>query len=425
MLPRTLQEFFDELELQPEDPGRLILPTDRSAAAFRGAYNARQQQRGRSAWEPAPALSWKQWTMSLWSELIVQGNEERLLLNTSQEHALWCEVIREHAGSVPTLGSVDALADLAAEAFQLVASHNALHRLRSSAQSHDSRIFAEWAEAFRRSCIANNCISASLLEQAVTQHIERDKLAAPSTFTLVGFLEQSPAQELLLAACEQKGTTIRRSRFAPAAGIPLTRRSMILPTEREELRHAALWAGEHLRNHHGAEPPRLAIILPSGEEDRAMLEQALRSILTPELESIHADLSSTPWAFSSGPALATEPIVLAALTIARWAGHPLPIDLISALLLSPYIAANADAKQRAASARFDATVLRRTPRLRDEMTVEQVLALGADRRDNAAARTTAPAVLERLRDVQHVIERAGALDRQRSFAEWTSSCVTC
>ena len=91
MSSATLSELLDALE----HGGLLLLPHARAAREMRAAFDARQRARGLAAWEPARALSWSQWTNSLWSELVVGGVEARLLLNVAQEHSVWRQIIAD------------------------------------------------------------------------------------------------------------------------------------------------------------------------------------------------------------------------------------------------------------------------------------------------------------------------------------------
>ncbi len=144
MSSATLSELLDAL-----DQGTLlVLPNARSARDLRAAFDARQRVRGLPEWELAQALSWSQWTNSLWSELVVDGKEGRLLLNAAQEHSVWRQIIADDA-THRSIGSMDSTAELAQSAWQLASDYDATRRLREFAASHDSRIFAGWAEMFR------------------------------------------------------------------------------------------------------------------------------------------------------------------------------------------------------------------------------------------------------------------------------------
>jgi ATP-dependent helicase/nuclease subunit B len=385
--------------------GLFLLPNARAARDLRSAFNARQRARGIPAWDPPPILSWSQWTNSLWSELIVAGAETRLLLNRAQEHSLWREIVSGHPAMAGLLSSADALAELAGSGWLLAASYEATHRLRSFAATHDSRIFADWAEAFTRQCGTRGYVSAALLEDTLKRHLEAGALAAPPTLQLVGFAERTPAQEALLDALRARGTVVFEHALMMPAGA--LRACVVAPTERAELELAARWIRSFVEQQPAA---RVALLVPQLSEERAELEEVLRETLAPELQSVSEDLSSTPWEFSTGSALSSMAMISDALALARWSQGPMPVQRVSALLMSPYLGQIAD---RDASARFDAATLRRTQLLRSEIEIAPLLALADD-----AQRKHSRPLLAWLRNLQTFLQRDGDRSRPRGCAEW-------
>jgi probable DNA repair protein len=402
--PLTAAELLPRL-----DAGELlILPTPRAAAQLRSAFDDHQRSLGRAAWEPAPALAWTQWLRGFWSDLTLAGSELRLLLNPAQEHTLWREIVAE--STTAALGSPDALADLAQSAWQLAAQHNALSRLRTAANTHDSRIFADWAATFTRRCEQRGYLSPALLEQALQQHLRNHTLEAPPTLTLLGFLQKTPAQQSLLTAFASAGTTLNEHQLISNHPNHIYARTTA-PSEREEFTFAARWTRALLETDPST---RIAILVPDLTDARAELEDALRETLAPELQSIHADLAATPWEFAGGPALASLPLIADCLRLTHWAAHALPLDAVSALLLSPYLAATAS--DTSSAARFDANLLRRAPMLRDEIRLPWLLNLAS--RDADQTGEPEPSILTGLRELQALVSRTDP-QRPRSYADWT------
>jgi ATP-dependent helicase/nuclease subunit B len=412
--PLTLAELLPRLDARE----LLILPTPRAAARLYDAFDHHQRSSGRAVWEPAMALAWTQFLRGLWSELVLNGAEPRLLLNPAQEHALWREIVAE--SFTAALGSADALAELAQSAWQLAAQHNALARLRATGNTHDSRIFADWANTFNRRCEQHGYLSPALLESALQQHLSNHSLAGPTNLTLIGFLEKTPAQQSLLAALDDAGTAISEHTLL-SANSDSTHAWTTTPSERDEFTFAARWTRTLLEANPSAS---IAILVPDLADARAGLEDALRETLAPELQSIRSDLAAAPWEFPTGPALAALPLIADALRLAHWAAHPL--DAVTALLLSPYLAQTALEPDRNAAARFDATNLRRAPMLRDEIKLPWLLSVASR---NLANRNLAnhdaepsgepqPAILTALRDFQSLLNRTDLL-RPRSYADWT------
>jgi probable DNA repair protein len=103
---------------------------------------------------------------------------------------------------------------------------------------------------------------------------------------------------------------------------------------------------------------RIAVIVPSLEAARAEIDRVFRQHLAPELNDITAPTTSGPYEFSLGVPLSHTPLAATALDILRWIAAPLPLDRVSALILSPHFAENS-ATEHLARAEFDAFILRR------------------------------------------------------------------
>ena len=412
MSSATLSELLDALD----QGALLLLPNARAARDMRAAFDARQRSAGLPAWEPARALSWSQWTNSLWSELIIGGKEERLQLNAAQEHSVWRKIIADDANQ-RSIGSVDSLAELAQSAWQLASDYDATRKLREFAASHDSRIFAAWSESFARQCTERGYISAGQLNAALLEQVRRGEFTAPASLDLVGYGQILPSQQALLSELRDRGTVVRQRTLEMTRDADRLVRSVLAPTEGEERLLAVRWIREFLdtRQSVGARP-RVAMLVPSLAEEREQLEGVLREVLAPELQSIDADLSSTPWEFSGGGPLSSLAMVRDALEFMRWTQGPLPIESVSSLLLSPYLGTiGTEAGARDVAARFDVRRLRRTLLLRSEIDVPGLLELV---NLHEGDRSSIPAVLPWLRDVQGFLKTSGDFKRQRGFAEW-------
>ena len=412
MSSATLPELLDAL-----DQGALVLlPNERAARDMRSAFDARQRARGLPAWKPAQALSWSQWTNSLWSELIIGGEEGRLLLNAAQEHSVWRKIIAEDA-SQRSIGSVDSLADLAQSAWQLASHYDGAGKLREFAASHDSRIFGAWSDSFVRQCKERGYVPAGQLNGALLEHVRRGGFSVPASLDLVASGLILPSQQALLTELGERGTVIRQRTLESTGNTDRLVASVLVQTEGEERLVAARWIREFIDTRRAAGPPaRVAVLVPNLAEERQQLESVLREVLAPELQSIDADLSSTPWEFSGGSPLSSLAMIIDALDLVRWTQAPLPIEKVSALLLSPYLGKmGSDADARAATARFDVSCLRRTLLLRSEIDIAGLLELVSLHERDCGGTTS---ILSWLRDVQESASAFGDLKRPRGFAEW-------
>ncbi len=364
-----------------------------------------------SAPEPKPALAWNEWTASLWSYLLLEGHDDRLLLNRLQEEQLWAEIITANApGATPVV--VRDLAPKARAAFQRAAAFRVLDRLRNKADTADSRTFALLMEDFRNRCARQRLLSTSLLEDALGVHLKAGSLPSPDPLHLIGFEQESPAQQHLLAALAGVGTTVHRHNLRSAQTHTGIRISTALPDNREQLRFAVRYIAHGARRQ-STHSPTVALICPNPEDLRPELERLFREILAPELESVHADLSSTPWHFTTQPPLSTAPISAAALDLLRWLISPLPLERIGQLLLSPFFRHTDIDEVRA---RFEPRVLRRFPIVRPALDLSGFLPL---LRTQTSASRGSDATFPELRALLRVSEQEKLSHTRRSFAEWT------
>jgi probable DNA repair protein len=389
-----------------------VLPNSRAARALRRAYDDRKRAAGAHAWEAVPALAWDEWTRSLWSSLVLAGEESRLLLNFVQEHSLWCEIIASATAS-RYLSSPDSLADLAASAWKLAASHRALARLRSTQSNVDSRTFADWAESFSRLLSLQGCLSLAQLEDTLRDHVcsDRDLVSSPVLFA--GFAEFTPAQMAFLEELRISGAPIEIADLNSEPAANALRATTVTQNPREELYLAARWIRRFLEDHDAAAaPPRIALLVPQPEEERDEIDSVLREILTPELQPVDADLSSLPWEFAAGAPLARSPMIVHALDVLRWAHGPLPLEHISILLRSPFFARSAEGLDAVS---FDAHTLRRGSFLIPELDLDTVRRLSAQHARERSLRRSPVPWLQPLSELAAARLRGSAT---RSFAAW-------
>ncbi len=413
--------------LKALDGGALVLtPTALSASSLRALHECRQRSAGHTVWEPANILSWHQWLASLWSSLILNGHESRLLLNTAQEDLLWGEIVTPSLEAV-NLASASGIATLARSAFGLACGYNVQTRLAAAAHTEDTEQFARWAAEFMRACGRYACLPAARLPMALREHLQRESFTVPAELHFTGFLDLSPADSDFLDDLRRAGTRIVEHPRSLAA--PLTRLTLRAAGESEELRCVAHWLREfldtHVRNPASDDRgpgslhlPSVAVVLASPDADRGALDSIFREVLAPELNRVPAhsdsdpdlDPSSAPWESAAGQPLASQPIVATLIRLLRGLGSPLPLEDVTALLLSPYLGAGTD---REAAAQFDAWWLHAHPPLRPELSLHDLHRLAQQSTFGLhAIRWLAPLLAE-LRD-------QGDLSAARTHAMWTS-----
>lgn len=387
----------------------VVTGNQRAARTLRVAYDRHQRTLGLDRWQPARVVAWDAWTADLWHALLLAGHTSRLLLNRTQEHARW-QAILEADAELSSLRSTRSLAEMAAQAWSHLCSYNGQTRLHGAVGNADTRAFQRWALKFQQQCRADGLLPQAQLESALQAAVSAGQISAETMVevVLVGFDLMNPAQLGLIEELRSAGIKIEDLPISVEA-----ERQLVVTTEeeREELRTAALGVKKLFEQQPGA---RVAVIVPDLEKQRAEIDRVFREILAPELEDITADPSSAPFEFSVGVMLADTPMASTALDLLRWCTGALPLERVSRLLLSPYLAATRS--EHGARAEFDAFDLRRARLLRPEISLEWLIRTieGSRRRSSLAG------LLERLRMLSISSNRLSR-SAQRSHAEWAET----
>ena len=347
--------------------GQTILTANqRAARTLRVAYNRNQQSSGASLWDAPEIFAIDTWLSAQHHRLTLAGHETRLLLNPTQQHTVWRDIIAADP-AVSGLRSLDSLADMAAEAWHLLHIYLGVSRLRECNVSTDTRAFQRWAEAFVRAAARGHYLTAAELPAAISLALADGSLDLPSAgLALVDFDTLQPAHAELFENIRRAGYNVDRITTAvPSAGSLLT-----APDDASELRAAALWAKDHLPTPSAPsqtaslfEVKSIAIVVPNLSDRRSQIERAFSGLLP-----------SDSFEFSLGQPLAEAAPAAIALDLLRWTLEPLPLDAISNLLLSPFFGSPTPEKAVAA-AEFDAFELRQAFLLRPELSLEATLNL--------------------------------------------------
>ena len=383
----------------------VVTGNQRAARTLRVAFDRHNRASGLDSWRPPAVIAWDAWTAGLWHGLLVEGRASKMLLNRTQEHAVWREILSAD-GDLHSLRTVDSLAEIAAEAWTLLCSYNGQERLRGAAVSADTRAFQRWALAFERRCRTDGLLARAQLEETLRIAMAaRQVELAQGGIVLLGFDSMTPAQAGLIEQLREAEVTIEHLHLLVTEG---RRMIAVAADERDELRTAAGWVRGVLEEQPDA---RIAVIVPGLEKQRAEIDRVFREVLAPELEDIGAN-ENGPFEFSVGTMLSQTPMIGTALDLLRWIVGTLPLERVSGLLLSPYFAAAET--EHVARAEFDAFELQRAKMLRPEISLEWLITAieGSRRRGGLTG------LLARLRAMRATIAKHFAGNDRRSCSNW-------
>lgn len=387
----------------------VVTGNQRAARTLRVNFDRHHRALQLDSWQPPAIMAWDAWTANLWHALLIGGHTSKLLLNRTQEHSVW-QTILEADKELRSLRAAASLAEMAMQAWNLLCSYEGQSKLRGAVGSSDTRAFQRWSQKFEQQCKNDSLLSRAQLESALQAAASTGQLETATTaeVALVGFDRITPAQLGLLEELRTHGISVKEISISIATGRQL---SVAVAEEREEFRVAALGVRKLLEQNAQA---RVAVIIPDLEKQRAEIDRVFREILAPELEDITADANLSPFEFSIGVMLENTPMAATALDLLRWCIAPLPLERVSKLLLSPYLAAIST--EYGARAEFDAFELRRAKRLRPEISLEWLIAtIEGSRRSSKLT-----GLLSRLRAMLVTSKRL-LKNTQRSHAEWAEA----
>lgn len=291
-----------EIHAWLRDGGRVVTASDRAARAIRTAFHRARRGEGLSAWHAPNVLDWKSFARVEWEQ---RSLDDRLLLNPTQEQALWTEIAANSAHLATVLeGPRHRLAGMAMEAHEFLCSF-APGFLKNSARvawQQDTAVFGHWLESFDETCRNGNLLSSSRLPLELIPLLESDLDARPPLL-LAGFDRLLPAQRSLFGAWgrwQEAATADAASNIAfHEAFDPQT-----------ELASCAIWCSRKLAEDPGA---RLLVITQDARSRRGEIERAFLNHL-----SAATDTSSELFEFSLGIPLSQLTLARGAHLVLRW-----------------------------------------------------------------------------------------------------------
>jgi len=324
------------------------------------AYHRARRAEGLLAWIAPQIHDWNSFVRAAWESRTQSPDSSRLVLNSTQEQALWAELAREGRHLATILeGPRHRLGALAMDAHELLCTH-APHYLEKTARSawqQDAAAFSQWLARFDEACGEANAVSAARLPLELLPLLEADT-AARSPLLLAGFDRILPAQRRLLDAW---GQWMEAARGEPAA----QGRFYTADSAQAELAACALWARHRL----AADPlARLLVVTQDARGNRGEIERAF-------LQHVPNPTGDTFFEFSLGVPLNKVALARGAFLLLRWLGGPLAEHEVDFLFFTGQTAAIA---QETAALQAHMRTLRQRGQQQPEWSVAAFLGQGSN-----------------------------------------------
>tara|TARA_R110002111_G_scaffold101992_2_gene157892 strand:+ start:10290 stop:13001 length:2712 start_codon:yes stop_codon:yes gene_type:complete len=303
-------------------------------------------EQGATSWLSPSIMSYDAWLLSLWQQRfdldtsdLDSGDSDtstnsqsinKTLLNPEQVLTLWQQVINDSHGS--ELLNVAATAKAANKAHQL-ASQWDINPALANPDQLDLVAFSDWRDSYLTLLNANQWIDQPALFGCLFERFEQGLIDGPAEVILAGFDVFTPQQKQLWQLLQQKGCSVD---YYEPYDIKSTVKVLITTDLTDEDVMIAQWAREQLQANPTAS---IGIVVPELESRRQGLERAFMQSFYPSL-SYAVDLPlNKPYNVSLGRALSQYPPIQQSLRLLDFCQQRLPLNELSQLLRSPYLAA--------------------------------------------------------------------------------------
>jgi probable DNA repair protein len=306
-----------EIDAWLREGGQVVTASERAARALADAFHRARRSEGLSAWPAPNILDWKSFARTAWEK---RSSDARLLLNPTQEEALWVGIAGQDRSLATLLeGPRHRLAALAMEAHELICSYvpQFLRTPARAAWQQDAADFSGWLAAFEEACRTENLISPSRLPHELIALLKSDPTKRPPLL-LAGFDRILPVQRSLFDAWGEwheaaQGETSKEVHFHAA------------DDAQAELAACAIWCGSQLAANPDA---RLLVVTQAAGARRGEIERAfLRH-------------TGAAFEFSLGVPLSQVALARAAHLLLRWLDGPLDEHELDWLLSTGHAATN-------------------------------------------------------------------------------------
>ncbi len=319
---------IEDLLAQLPGSGTLVTSTRRLSGDLLRRYHAQKLKGGLTIWETPDIVPWSDWIERCW-----QGSQSlddpRLLLSPLQAQTVWRHVIGESVEAKDLL-QIEATAQLAAEAWDLLHQWRLPWSAIEAFAGEDARAFARWVQHYTEISRAQGWLDRARLPEALAEQLQAGRIGAPPSLILAGFLELTPQQQVLLKTLEAHGAEIQVFEHTGPPGHAV--RSGF-EDARAEIDAAARWARRLLEDGVGS----IGVVVPDLQGLRAAIEDCFEDVLAPGAV-LPGSIKARPYNISLGRSLAAYPLVHTALQIVQLATPALPLQELSLLLRSPYLA---------------------------------------------------------------------------------------
>ncbi|MBT8439828.1 MAG: PD-(D/E)XK nuclease family protein, partial [Gammaproteobacteria bacterium] len=325
---RGLQELFEQL-----GSGATVLTVNnRLAKRLNSDFNQYMESQGRQVWKTPDVLPLSAWLHIQIENLGDAGLHQTRFLSTHQEFRLWTDIIKPDAWQIYMM-QPSAIARPVQQAWQLVKQWQIHWGKIAEFDSPETWALIRWGKQFEALCRKNAWLSQTLIIEHVTQAISKQQCKPNDHIIFAGFEDPHLLHKNLVQSLTEQQCHLSYFRHE---SINHKQSLRVCNDFEDELQQAANWTRQLVLKD---ATKKIAVVIPSLNENRSKVEQCFRKTLHPERITPPPYSGAQLYNLSLGIPLAQYPLVQNALTCLALLAEPIPLQTLSTVLLAPSLSA--------------------------------------------------------------------------------------
>jgi probable DNA repair protein len=329
-----LQELFEQLR----SGATVLTVNNRLAKRLNSDFNQYMASEGHQVWQTPDLLPLSAWLHIQIEKLGDAGLHQTRFLTSHQELRLWTDIIKPDAWQLYMM-QPSAIARPVQQAWQLVKQWQIRWENIAEFDAPETRALLRWGKQFEELCSKNDWLSQTLVIEFVTHAISKQHCKPNDHIIFAGFddphqLHKNLAQSLTEQQCHL-------SYFRHEA-INQKQSLRVCNDFQDELQQAANWARQLVLKD---ATKKIAVVIPSLNENRSKVDQCFRKTLHPERVTPPPYTGAQLYNLSLGIPLAQYPLVDNALTCLALLSEPIPLQTLSTVLLAPFLSAGSSSSK--------------------------------------------------------------------------------
>lgn len=308
----------------------VLTPNKRLGRFVMAQYSAWQNAAQQAAWVALPCYSLSAWYQSLWQGYIFSDRASSLqaapiLLDATQETALWAETIENNSEELALFNTASA-ATVAKKACHSLVQFQCEHDFEQSAKP----VIKQWMEVYRKRCNELGVVDFAQMVHLLSEAMRQKELVLPEKILLFAFDDIPPQLQVIVDIARLQGREIQTIDLVQPSESCVR---ISLNDIDEELASAARWAEKIISENPAA---TVGVIVPPLAHIKDRVETIFTGVFEPQYILPASARHASGFNISAATPLSQCAPIAAALQVLRLNLASLEMAEVNTILHSPF-----------------------------------------------------------------------------------------